>query len=59
MNTVDKMALNYDIEQLYIDGFSPTRIAKILEIDLGIVFDWLYEYQLAEHEFDPFATVNS
>lgn len=35
--------LSYDIEQLYIDGFSPSRIAKILECPIGLVFDWLEE----------------
>lgn len=53
----------YDIEQLYIDGFSPTRIAKILEIPLGLVYDWLEEQNVAESpqedEYDPFSTVNS
>ena len=26
----------YDIEQLYIDGFSPSRIANILECPIGL-----------------------
>lgn len=55
--------LAYDIEQLYIDGFSPTRIAKILDCPLGIVYDWLEETGVAEApqeaEYDPFLTVNS
>ncbi len=38
----------YDIEQLYIDGFAPTRIAKILDIPLGLVYDWLEEQNVAE-----------
>ncbi len=53
----------YDIEQLYIDGFSPTRIAKILDIPLGLVYDWLEQENVAENPqedtFDPFDTVNS
>jgi DNA-directed RNA polymerase specialized sigma24 family protein len=53
----------YDIEQLYIDGFSPTRIAKILDIPLGLVYDWMEEQSVAEApqegEYDPFSTVNS
>ena len=61
--------LGYDIEQLYIDGFSPTRIAKILECPLGIVYDWLESQSLMEENYvaekpqeeayDPFMTVNS
>jgi DNA-directed RNA polymerase specialized sigma24 family protein len=55
--------LSYDIEQLYIDGFSPSRIAKILDCPLGIVYDWLEEQNVAEapqeEDFNPFSTVNS
>ena len=40
--------LAYDIEQLYIDGFSPSRIAKILECPPGIVYDWLEQTGVAE-----------
>jgi len=35
--------LALDIEQLYNDGFSPSRIARILECPIGVVFDWLEE----------------
>ena len=35
--------LSYEIEQLYIDAFSPSRIAKILECPVGLVFNWLEE----------------
>jgi hypothetical protein len=55
--------LAYDIEQLYIDGFSPTRIAKILDCPLSFVYDWLDENGVAESPqeevYDPFSTVNS
>jgi DNA-directed RNA polymerase specialized sigma24 family protein len=54
--------LAYDIEQLYIDGFSPTRIAKILDCPLGIVYDWLEEQNVAEapqEDYSPYDTVNS
>lgn len=56
--------LTYDIEQLYIDGFSPSRIAKILDCPVSVVFDWLESnnFGVAEEpqeEFDPFQTVNS
>ncbi len=40
--------LAYDIEQLYIDGFSPSRIATILECPVGLVYDWLEEQNLLE-----------
>lgn len=56
--------LSYDIEQLYIDGFSPSRIAKILDCPVGVVFDWLEanNFGVAEEpqdELSPFQTVNS
>jgi hypothetical protein len=35
--------LAYDIEQLYIEGFSPKSIAVQLECPLSIVYDWLEE----------------
>lgn len=38
----------YDIEQLYIDGFAPSRIAKILDCPLGMVYDWLEQTGVAE-----------
>jgi transposase len=44
----------YDIEQLYIDGFSPTRIAKILDIELSLVYDWLDEQQVTGSEEDHY-----
>lgn len=59
--------LSYDIEQLYIDGFSPSRIANILECPPSIVYDWLEENSMGtdvaevpqDAEFDPFGTINS
>lgn len=38
--------LAYDIEQLYIEGFHPTKIARILECPLSMVYDWLEGEQL-------------
>lgn len=40
----------YDIEQLYIDGFSPSRIASILEIPIGLVYDWMERENLVAFE---------
>jgi hypothetical protein len=57
--------LDYEIEQLFIDGFSPSRIANILECPLGVVYDWLEanDFGVAveprQGVFDPFNTVNS
>ncbi len=46
---MSKMAeLSYDIEQLYIEGCHPTKIARILECPLGTVYDWLEAQNVAE-----------
>ena len=54
----------YDIEQLYIDGFSPSRIANILECPIGLVYDWLEDNNMGvaetpQEDYNPFDTVNS
>lgn len=37
-----KMAeLSYDIEQLYIEGYSPKTIAIMLECPIEVVWDWM------------------
>ena len=54
--------LAYDIEQLYIEGLHPTKIAKELGCPLTVVYDWLEQYGCdadAEEEYSPFDTVNS
>ena len=58
---MSKMAeLAYDIEQLYIDGLHPTKIAKELDCPLTVVYDWLESQSLGvEEELDPYATINS
>lgn len=58
---MSKMAeLAYDIEQLYIEGCHPTKIAKILGCPLGTVYDWLESESLSEgDELDPYNTINS
>lgn len=33
--------LAYDIEQLYIEGYSPKTIATMLSCPVDIVYDWL------------------
>jgi transposase len=46
---MSKMAeLAYDIEQLYIEGYSPKTIAGMLECPLSVVYDWLEEVNVAE-----------
>jgi transposase len=46
---MSKMAeLAYDIEQLYIEGYSPKAIAVQLECPLSVVYDWLEATNVAE-----------
>lgn len=45
--------LAYDIEQLYIDGFSPKSIAVQLECPLSLVYDWLESCNVEEEKIDP------
>ena len=58
---MSKMAeLAYDIEQLYIEGFSPKSIATQLGCPVDIVYDWLEEFGVdAQEETSPFNTINS
>ena len=60
---MSKMAeLAYDIEQLYIEGFSPKTIAAQLNCPLEIVYDWLESTGVAEtqqDELSPYSTMNS
>jgi DNA-directed RNA polymerase specialized sigma24 family protein len=56
---MSKMAeLAYDIEQLYIEGFSPKAIAVQLGCPLTVVYDWLEATNVAEEpqeeEFSPY-----
>jgi hypothetical protein len=50
----------YDIEQLYIEGEHPTKIARTLGIPLSLVYDWLEDTGVgAEEELSPHGTINS
>jgi hypothetical protein len=40
--------LSYDIEQLYIEGFSPVGIAAQLGCPLGMIYDWLEAQNVEE-----------
>jgi transposase len=56
---MSKMAeLAYDIEQLYIEGYSPKAIAVQLECPLTVVYDWLEATNVAEEpqeeEYSPY-----
>ena len=52
--------LGYDIEQLYIEGYSPKSIAMQLECPLTTVYEWLERYGCSTDEStDPYDTVNS
>jgi hypothetical protein len=44
--------LAYDIEQLYIEGFSPKSIAVQLGCPLSMVYDWLEANSVAESKAD-------
>jgi hypothetical protein len=59
---MSKMAdLAYDIEQLYIDGFSAKRISQVLDCPIEQVLGFLEDIGVADSqdEFDPFQTINS
>lgn len=45
--------LAYDIEQLYIEGYSPKTIAAMLECPLTMVYDWLESNSVAEEKVVP------
>ena len=52
--------LAYDIEQMYIEGYSPKTIAAILECPISMVYDWMESEGLGESEdLSPFETINS
>jgi hypothetical protein len=64
--------LAYDIEQMYIEGYSPKSIAVALECPLLMVYEWLESNSLTEDkadaqgwdeieadEYNPFDTYNS
>jgi uncharacterized protein YjcR len=54
--------LAYDIEQLYIEGYSPKSISVMLNCSIEQIYDWLETEGLAgsdSDELSPFATMNS
>jgi len=59
-------ALDYDIEQLYIEGYKPKSIASQLGCTLEMVYDWIEsngcgwdETVVEVEEFSPYSTSNS
>jgi uncharacterized protein YjcR len=61
--TMSKMSdLAYDIEQLYIEGYSPKTIAMMLGCPIEQVYGWIESEGVAEapqEEFGPYETMNS
>ena len=56
--------LAYDIEQMYIEGISPKRIAQILDCPIQMVYDWidaegLGVADLPQEDMSPYNTMNS
>jgi len=60
---MSKMAeLSYNIEQLYIEGFSARSIAVELKCPIEIVYGWIESNSVAENpqeEMSPYETFNS
>jgi len=54
--------LAYDIEQMYIEGFSARSIAVQLECPVEIVYGWIesnFVADMPQEEHSPFETINS
>lgn len=51
--------LAYDIEQLYIEGYSPVSIAAQLNCPLDMIYDWLEQNGCSAEEYSPHSTINS
>lgn len=46
---MSKMAeLAYDIEQMWIEGYSPKTIAAMLECPITVVYEWLEDNSIRE-----------
>jgi len=54
--------LAYDIEQLYIEGFSARSIAVELKCPIDVVYGWIESNSVADlpqEEMSPYETFNS
>ena len=52
----------YDIEQLYIEGYSPKTIAMMVGCPIELVYEWLEDVGVAQspqEDYDPYNTLNS
>jgi uncharacterized protein YjcR len=47
--------LAYDIEQLYIEGFSPKTIALMLECPVEMVYAWIEEQGVGTDEDEVYS----
>jgi len=60
---MSKMAeLDYEIQELYIEGHSPKAISAMLGCAIDMVYNWLESNNVEEspqEDFNPFDTVNS
>jgi hypothetical protein len=44
-------SLDYNIEQLWIEGMTPIQIADELDCHVQLVLDWMAEESLGDEEF--------
>ena len=54
--------LAYDIEQLYIEGYSARSIAVQLKCPIDVVYGWIESNSVADQpqeDFGPYETINS
>jgi len=55
---MSKMAeLDYDIEQLFIEGLTEKNIAKTLDIPVEMVYAWMQLNGVAETQQDPWTVI--
>ena len=51
--------LDYEIQELYIEGYKPQTIASRLNISVDLVYSWLEQESVEGIAFDPYETINS
>jgi hypothetical protein len=61
--TAELDMISYDIEQLWIEGMSPVKIAGEIDCHIDLVHAWIELNGLSAKEtgdvYDPYATINS
>jgi hypothetical protein len=50
--------LAYDIEQLYIEGYSPKTIAMMLECPIEMVYGWIEDQGVSADEDEIYSPYN-